>query len=82
MQSGTKNSMGESVRRTRPYVGFVLLAGLCAGAWFTVTEEVDPAATEPGAYGFFRVVTVALAVVAATVACGLCEVVYRLARRR
>lgn len=74
--------MGESVRRFWAYVGIVLVAGLCAGAWFTATEEVDPAATEPGAYGLFLVVTVSLAVVAATVACGLCEVVYRLARRR
>ena len=70
------------MRRIWTYLGFVLIVGFGAGVWFTATEEVDPASSEPGAYGLFLIVTVAVAVLAATVACGLCELVYRLARRR
>ncbi|GAA5124996.1 hypothetical protein GCM10023339_47430 [Alloalcanivorax gelatiniphagus] len=64
------------------YLAAVLAAGLGAGSWFVATEEVDPAATEPGAYDFLLVVTAAAAMASALVLCLVAEIVVRLVQRR
>ena len=70
------------MRRMWVYLGVVLVAAIAAALWFTATEEVDPAATEPAAYGLFLRITVAAAVAAAVFGCALWEGVLRAARRR
>ncbi len=70
------------MRRIWVYLGVVVVAGIAAAIWFVATEEVDPAATEPGAYGLFLRITVAAAVVAAVAMCALCEGLFRAFRRR
>src|SRR5687767_14830555 len=45
------------------YLAVVLAAGLATGLWFVMTEEVDPAATEPGAFDLFLMVFSAAAMV-------------------
>ena len=37
------------MRRSWAYAGLVVMAGVVAGLWFTLTEDVDPAATDPAA---------------------------------
>lgn len=62
--------------RIKIYVALTLVAGLVAGVWFALTEEVVPGATEPGSYNLFLAVTVVLAM---AVACGVC-VLFEIAR--
>ena len=69
------------MRRSWAYAGLLVMAGVVAGLWFTLTEDVDPAATDPAAYDFLLVITVVLAVTGAAAGCGLYEIVLRLRRR-
>lgn len=59
--------------RIRLYLALTVLAGVAAGVWFAVTQEVDPAAPEPGAYDLFMALTVGIAMAAVGVACVLFE---------
>jgi hypothetical protein len=52
------------MRRAWIYLAVVLAAGLATGFWFVNTEEVDPAATEPGAFDLFLLVFTGAAMVA------------------
>ena len=70
------------MRRIWVYLGVVAVAGTAAAIWFVANEEVDPAATEPGAYGLFFRITVGTAVATAVAVCALCEGIFRAARRR
>ncbi len=70
------------MRRPWIYLAVLLAAGLAAGLWFVDTEEVDPAATEPGAFDLFLLVFTAAAMAGALVLCVAAEIVVRLVRRR
>ena len=70
------------MRRGWTYLAVVLAAGLATGLWFVATEEVDPAASEPGAYDLFLVVFAVAAMLGALALCLAAEVVLRLVRSR
>ena len=70
------------MRRRWIYLAVVLAAGLVTGLWFVTTEEVDPAATEPGAYYLFLWVSTVAAMVGAVALCLAAEIVVRLVRSR
>lgn len=70
------------MRRRWIYLAVVLAAGLAMGLWFVTTEEVDPAATEPGAYDLFLMVFTVAAMVGAIVLCLATEIVVRLVLSR
>lgn len=70
------------MRRGWVYLAIVLAAGALGGLWFALTEEVDPAATEPAAYDLFLLIAVVLAAAGAAASCGLYELVHRLRGRR
>jgi hypothetical protein len=63
-------------------VCLVLAVGCATALWFVSTQEVDPAASEPGAFGLFLWVYTVAAMAAAVVLCLVAEVVVRLVRRR
>ena len=70
------------MRRRWIYLTLVLAAGLGTGLWFIATEEVDPAATEPGAFDLFLVGFAVAAMVGALALCCVAEIVVRLVRSR
>lgn len=70
------------MRRLGIYLALVLAAGLVTSWWFVMTEEVDPAATEPGAFGLFLMIFTVAAMVGVLVLCLVTEIVVRLLRHR
>lgn len=70
------------MRRGWTYASLVLGAGLGTSAWWISTEEIDPAASEPGAYYLFLWVYTGTAMILMSGLCLLAEVTLRLARRR
>lgn len=73
---------GARVGRAWVYLTLVIGSGAATAAWWTLTEEIAPGATEPGAYNLFLVVFTGGAMVASTLLCACYEVGYRVLRWR
>ncbi len=82
--TGPRSTTRRSGRLNRGlvYPAVIVLAGIAAATWWTLTEDIAPDAVEPGAYEFFMVVYTGGAMAAALALCVCFEVAYRIARWR